>query len=269
MRVIQTALCIAVVSLTAGVARAADGVLLVQKMTSGGSTSTNQIQIESNRMRAEIADASGRKMTTIFDAGKQVIMIVDDGRKTYSEMTKADIDRLGGQMQDMMAQMQAAMASMPPGQRAQMEAMMRGRGMGAMGGAMAAPKTEYRKTGTDRVGKWACDKYEGTQNGQKTTELCTVEPSALGLTAADMNVMTQLAAFFKQLIQVIPGGADVLQVGGTQAGFSGVPVRTVTTSGVTVEITDVSRQTFADSLFQPPAGYTKQDLMGGMGRGRQ
>ena len=52
---------------------------------------------------------------------------------------------------------------------------MRGRGMG-----MAAPAKRSR-TGTDKVGKWTCDKYEGTANGQKVADLCTVDPTVLGL----------------------------------------------------------------------------------------
>ena len=59
---------------------------------------------------------------------------------------------------------------MPPAQRAQMEALMRVRGTGAAGAAAAAPKTQFRKTGTDRVGTWTCDKYEGTLNNQKVSE---------------------------------------------------------------------------------------------------
>jgi hypothetical protein len=36
------------------------------------------------------------------------------------------------------------------------------------------------------------------------------------------------------------------------------------------EVTDASRQTFADALFQVPAGYQKREFPGmGRGRGRQ
>ena len=254
----------AAVLLTAGVARAADGVLIVQKMTpSGGTATTNQIQIEPNRMRAEVTPPSGTKMAVIYDAAKQSVLLVDDAKRTYTEMNKADLDRLAGQVNDMMSQMQAAMANMPPAQRAQMEAMMRGR-MGGMAAAAAPPKITYTKIGTDKVGKWTCDKYEGKQDGQHASEICTVDANTIGLTAADMTVFTQLAGFFKQLA---PSAADMVQLGGAGAGFPGVPVRTVQSS-MTIEITDVTRQTFPATLFQPPAGYTKQDMMGGMGRGR-
>jgi hypothetical protein len=254
------------VGLAGGVAAAAEGVQLVQRTTTSGTTLTSQVQIAQDKMRAEIVDpSSGLKQAIIFDAGRQVISIVNVERRTYVEVTKAQIDQLGAQMQGMMAQMEAAMANMPPAQRAQVEAMMRGRGMGMA----QAPRIEYQRTGTDRVGQWACDTYEGTENGQKVTELCTVAPSALGLTAADAETMRQLAEFFKKLM---PNGASMLDVGSAeQHGFTGVPIRTISSAGgsqVTTELTEVSRQTFEDSVFQVPAGFQKQEFMGSMGRGR-
>ena len=68
-----------------------------------------------------------------------------------------------------------------------------------------APKTEYRKTGTDKVGKWTCDKYEGYQDGKKTSEVCTVDPQALGFATTDFEVTKQLAAFFQQLSKAEAG----------------------------------------------------------------
>ena len=267
--IVKSVSCAAVLGLMGGVVRAADGVLMVQKVTSGGTSMTTQAQIEKGRMRADIVNGTTGTQTVIFDAAKQVLDIINVDRKTYTEMTKADVDRLAAQMQDMMGQMQSMMANMPPEQRAQMEAMMRGRGMGM---AMApAPKTEYRKVGTDKVGKWTCDKYEGTRDGQKVSELCTVAPDALGLSTADIDLMRQLGQFFKQLL---PQGIGMPDVGRPEdQGFSGLPVRSVNSIGgreVTTELTDVSRQTFADSLFAVPAGFQKEDMMMmGRGRGRQ
>src|SRR3954468_3730316 len=72
---------------------AGDGLRIVEKTTSGGSTKTNQIQIEKERMRAE-----SDTQTVVFDGTKQVLWLINDGRKSYSEMTKADVDRMGGQL---------------------------------------------------------------------------------------------------------------------------------------------------------------------------
>jgi hypothetical protein len=254
----------------AGPLQAADGVLIVQKTTSGNTAQTNQFQIEPSRMRAEIAGRGEAKRVIIFDGAKQIIWMLDADKKTYNEMTKADVDRMGGQVQDAMAQVQAQLANMPPAQRAQIEAMMKGRGMPGAGGP--PQKTEYRKTTMDRVGKWACQKYEGFENNQKVAEICTAEPAALGFAMADIDVARQLGEFFKKLM---PQNAEqMVNIGrAEEQGYSGVSVwRKSTVAGVETitEFTDVKREAFADAMFAVPAGFKKEDFpgIGGDGRGR-
>ena len=168
---------------------AADGILIVQEMTIAGKTDTNRTQIEKTRMRAETTRPMGGKTVVLFDGPTQVIRIVDEAAKTYNEMTKADVDGMGAQMAGVTAQMQAAMANMSPEQRAQVEAMMKARGGSVPGAGIFPPaRTEYTKVGTDKVGKWTCDRYEGFKNGEKTSEVCTVDPKVLGITAADLEI---------------------------------------------------------------------------------
>jgi hypothetical protein len=260
----------AAIVLTTAAAEAADGILIAQKMTSStGTVTTTQIQIEKTRMRTELDGQNGRKQTMIFDGDAQVMRTIDDANKTYTEMTKADVERMSAQMSGAMAQMQEQMKNMPPEARKRMEAMMQGRGASAAG---ATAPTEYKKVGTDKVGKWSCDKYEGIRNGEKVSELCTVSPTTLGFAMPDFEVTKQMAEFFSKMA---PQGADQMFRVGTPAanGFSGLPVRTVIfrngAPSITSEITDVSRQNFPDSLFAVPAGYTKREMMAGRGRGRQ
>src|SRR5947207_15182296 len=99
-----------------GPAQAADGLLLVQKTTSGGTSQTNQIQIERTRMRAESSSATGGQMVMIFDGTKQVLTNIDTAKKTYMELTQADVDKLAAQMSGAMAQLNQAMANMTPEQ---------------------------------------------------------------------------------------------------------------------------------------------------------
>jgi carbon monoxide dehydrogenase subunit G len=254
----------------AGVAQAADGVLLVTKTTiDSGAPATNQVHIESKRMRAESSGARGEKMIVVFDGAKQVMTLIDNEKKTYTEMTKADVDAIGGQMASMTAQMEDQLKNLPPEQRAKIEAMMKGRGAGTA--MAAAPKVQYKKVGTGTVGKWTCDRYEGYASGQKTSDICTVDPKTLGFSAADFEISRELAAFFKKLMPA--NAAQVFSLGVAEdQGFSGIPVRSVSTTGgrqITTEVTEVSRQTFADAIFQVPAGYQKQVMGMGRGRGRQ
>ena len=259
--------CIPVVAILVSTVRllAGDGILIVEKTTKGGVSTTSQIQIDKTHMRAEVAGPNGAKQFVVFDGAAQVMRMIDVDKKSYSEMTKADVEQIGGQMNAAMAQMEAALAKMPPEQRAQMEAMMKGRG--AAVGAPAAPKTEYRKAGTDTVGKWTCDKYDGFENNQKVSEVCTVSPKALGFEGGDFDVTKQMVAFFQKLM---PQNANqIFSIGGDEAqGFSGVPVRRILSFGpqqTVHELTEVSRQAIADSVFAVPAGFQKTE---GFGRGR-
>ena len=249
----------------ATIVQAAEGILITQRVTSGGPPLTIQVQIEPTRMRTEMAGPNGAQQVMIFDGGKQVLYIVDPARKTYVEMTKADADRLGAQVQGAMAQMQAQLEKLPPAQRAQMEKMLKGRG-----GAAAAP--QYTRTGSDKVGRWTCDKYDMTLDGQKLGEVCSVNPTALGFGAKDFEVMGQMAAFYSGMAPQMTGQLPAVS-GIPLGGTSGFPVKTVMTlqgQNTTTEVVEAGRQTFADSLFVVPAGFTKQDMTGLMGgRGTQ
>jgi hypothetical protein len=255
---LRTFLSIAALSLLTTPLSAADGILIVETTTRGaGTAQTNQIQIEKTRMRAETATAAGGRQVFTFDGTAQLMRMIDLDKKTYSEITKADIDRLGGQMTAIMTQMQEQMKNLPPAQRAQMEAMMQGRGMP---GATAAVKPEFRKAGADKVGKWPCDKYEVYQDNKKTSELCAVDPKTLGFATTDFEVTRQLAAFFQQLMPQNAG--QMFAIGQPdQQGFSGIPVRRTYLVGqqqIVTELVEMSRHTFPDATFAVPADFTKQ-----------
>ncbi|HKB09615.1 MAG TPA: hypothetical protein VKD69_03135 [Vicinamibacterales bacterium] len=275
MKTAQTLLatCVAL-CLVAPEAQAADGILIAQKVTNGSTVTTHQTQIEKTRMRSEITQPGGRKQVIIFDGGAQVLRMIDDSNKSYTEMSKAEAEQIRAQMDSAMTMMQEQLKNLPPEQRARMESMMRGRMPGA-----DRPKTDYKKVGTDKVGRWTCDKYEGTRSGEKVSELCTVAPSAMGFTPGDFEVTQQLATFFSSMMpQAVDG---LFRIGATSAApdsFSGIPVRMVTFAngapGAVIEVTEATHQSFADTLFQVPAGYQKREFPGagrgpGRGRGRQ
>jgi hypothetical protein len=252
---------------------AANGVVISMKTTGGGggTTSTDQIQLDANHMRTQMTGRGGGENGVVFDGTKQTLYIIDDTKKTYSEITKDDLDRMAAQLAQVQQQMQGAMANMSPEQRAQIEAVMRGRsGRGMPGMPTPAAKPTYKKTGTDKVGKWTCDKYEGYQGDRKTSEVCTVAPTALGLSDSDFAVTKEFAKFFSG---VMPNMSDrVFSLGSLEdRGFVGVPIRTInygadgSVTG-TSELTDISHQNIPDSTFAPPAGYAKQDMAFGRGR---
>jgi len=252
----------------ASVAAAADGVHVTSRRTSGGETTSEQIQFDKDHLRVDSLAADGHiTRTMIFDGAKQVIWNIEPGSKTYTEMTKQDLEQLSAQMSQMAAQMEERLKELPPDRRAQVEQMMRGRGMAA-----APAKPEYHKTGTDRVGKWSCDTYEREANGAKENEVCAAGAAALGLTPADLNVLTEMQTFVKGVLP--PGMADRgVGIGNEQMqGFPGIPLRRVDFSHgqeqSRTEVTEVTRQAIPAATFELPTGYTKKPLMEGRGRGR-
>src|SRR5262249_24520064 len=162
--------------------------------------------------------AGGEKQVLVFDGAKQLLTLIDPVKKTYAQVTKEDVDRLGAQMADQLKKMQEQAAMLSPAQREQLAAVMKGREGGP------AAKLEYRKTGKATVGKWTCDTYDGYNGPQKIVELCTVDPKVLGFTAGDFAVANQMVEFFRGLVPQVAN--QMFTVGNNQQqGFSGVPVR--------------------------------------------
>lgn len=265
------AVCLSAVSVNA------QGVVITQKETRGSQSTNTRIQMDKDHIRAE--SRSGNDETAfVFDGTKKVVRMVNATQKTYSEITTTEIQQMASQVSGMMAQMQAQLQSLPPEQRALVEQMMQGRGgaamppgvrgMPGMPAMAAAAKVEYRRTGTDKVAQWSCTKYEGSSGGQKTSEVCTVEPSALNLSPSDFGAARQLAEFMKSMM---PQMADGLTLNGTAdaQGYNGVPVRRTTFKNGAVdtvsEITDIRREAIPASTWDAPTGFRKE-AMPGMGR---
>jgi hypothetical protein len=204
-------------------------------------------------MRTETAGPDGVTNVTIFDSGKQVLYNIDPARKTYTEMTKADVERLGAQLQGATAQIQSQLEKLPPAERAKMEAMMKG--------------VELKPAGMDKVGRWTCGKFDVILAGQRIGERCTVNLAVLGFTAKDFDVMGQMGAFYSAMGPQMAGQVTG-QSGIDPSGSSDFPVRTVmmTPGGAaTTELVEAGRQRLPDSLFAVPAGFTRQDLPGALG----
>jgi hypothetical protein len=258
MKILST---IALVTALSAPLLAGDGILVVEKATVGAKSDTHRTQIEKNRMRAESTGPNGDRIVTIFDGIKQTLISVNMDRKTYAMATKADMDTFKKQSADAQARAQAQMAQMPPAQRAQMEAAMRGRGTAA---ASTAPKPQYRKIGTDKVGTWTCDKYEGILNNQKVAEVCTVDPKVFGFDPSDFEIGKRMAEFSGTAATAAPPfAAATIEA----QGYAGVPVRQVRfVNGLpqlSFEIVQVTRQTFPDSSYEVPAGFQKVAGIGG------
>lgn len=259
------AVLLAVVFLTVFIAYAEAGVVITSIDTSfadSRDSGTSTAYIGDNGMRAETR-AHSENTTIIFRSDKEVFWMINRAENSYTEMTRKDIKKIKGQMDESTRMMQEQMKNMPPEQRAMVEQMMKGQAIPAQ-----PEKTVFKKIASGiKVNKWNCDKYDGYRGGQLTEEVWTTSWKNLGIDQKDFRVMQRMGAFMSELS---PDAASQFNIGSDEwekeQGYPGVPVRTISYSrGKKVfqtEIQDIKKQQIDPSLFELPKGLTKQDFSG-------
>ncbi len=98
---------------------------MITKDASGTQTETSTIYVEAGKVRLDnLGGNSNSEMTMIF-RDEQMLML-NHQEKTYVVMDETMFDQINAQMSDVMKQMEAQLANVPPEQRAMMEQMMKG-----------------------------------------------------------------------------------------------------------------------------------------------
>ena len=229
-----------------------DATTLEQK----GGTQTTLIQ--DGKMRTN-ASANG----AIIVKGSSIIMI-DEKRKQYREMTKEDLQRMAGQVGDAMAKMQEKMKSMTPEQRAMMEKMMGNRIPGGMGGDGTPDTWESKDLGTSAtVEGRKCHNWNLIRNGAPFEALCVVPYKSLPGKEDVRKVFKDMADAFGDFAKSVPGFDRSAKA---RAAIDGYPVRTrLYGSDGTLRATETIMTKWVEesipaSAFEIPAGYTKAEL---------
>jgi hypothetical protein len=249
-------------------------------VASGKMTPRHNLYAQGGMLRADSTD--GHTVVVFKDNS---MFMLDSSNKTYRVFDKAAMDQMAGKMSDMMAQMQAKMAAMPPEQRANMERMMQNMGTSMPGSAAAAKTHVYdaQDAGTSgSAGGRSCHMWNATRDGKPTEQMCVVPESALPGTAEVMTAIRNAAAFNQQFLDAMQarGGAAASLSSGSggimaqhlnvMQKIGGVPVATrhydSTTGALEATesvMTQWQQRTIDASQFEIPAGYTRKDFMGG------
>jgi len=237
------------------------GVVLLVEDGEGKRTT---VEIDGRKMRADAGEQG--EHTTIFDGDKKVFFTIDEAKKTYRRMDERSAAEMGERMK---AQMDQAKAKMTPEQRAQLEAMMAGRGQGQ---AAKAPRREHawtfeRTSGGSRVAGHACQNYRVLKDAKPESEGCFI-PWGSGLEKKELQVLGEMGAFMERMVGAMTehmgrsgrrggDGAWLMQWIDKAPGFPAVlddlddhGKRTRETKLVKIERTSV-----AASRFDPPSGY--------------
>jgi len=260
MRTSRVAAAAVVFTLAATAAMRADS-RIEFKITEGKGSSLESILIGQGKVRTD----TDKTQSVIVDPGAGTLTMIDHSRKTFTRLTKAEIDGLAAQIEGAMKQMEQAMANMPP----EMKEMMKGR-MSGMGAAAAIEIVDTGKTGT-AAGR-SCKIVQIKAMGRVTTENCLGESSAIEVPASDRATLTAAMGMFKDLADKLSKG-PLGRIGGAspfQGGLVSLRSTTIAQDGSrnTSEFSGVVTAAIPAEAFAVPAGYKEQKIeLPGRGRG--
>jgi len=260
---------------------------LLIALGAGGATAGTVITLDQSvnggpAMQQTIALAGDKmKMTspqnqTIYRGDQKKVWMVKPADKAYVELTPEGMGQMRAQMDQRVAQLQQQMASMPPEQRQQAEAMLASRGMGPSA-ASAPPRITYEKAGEPkRIGGYSCTPFHVTMAGAPASEFCMASLSDLGLTRDDMKAFIGFNRFMGQMAGTGAQRSPMAQLDfdavRLQIGFDAFPVQTSFGApggqySVQTTLTSIRHEDPPAGTFELPAGYLRQDMGAGMGHG--
>lgn len=224
------------------------------------------ISIDGENMAVSGEDAA-EVPQMIFRGDRRILYAINAKRKEYIEIEKATFDRMAGQMDEAMKQMEKRLADMPEKQRAVVERMMRERMPDPNRAAMPMGKPLVKRTEVRKeVAGYPCRLYEIHVDDQKTRELWVTTWSNVDQGREAFGVFSELEDFFEGLLDAMQKSpfAGMLQNPFEHASkIDGFPVLTREFENGTATRESLFKSVKTTQLpansFEPPKGYKKKD----------
>ena len=178
------------------------------------------------------------------------------------------LDEVSAKMNEVMKEMEAQLASMPPEQRAMMEQMMKGRMQGMT--AQQAPSPSASRVEAKGGGEWKsykCRQYAVFEGAEKVQDICAAELDEVDGADEVIETFRNMAAYITKMTESMPMGSDDrINPGELMDEIDGFPVHTIDyENGVVVGETlldSVTEQDLDEGMFAVPEGYRRQDPFG-------
>lgn len=223
-------------------------------MSDNGEEATSSISV-SGKM---VAFGEDGRAAMIYNAGTEEFTMLNHDQKGYVVVDKAAMKEVRGEMDAMMKQMEEQLASLPPEQREAMMAMMPKDVMDRMKPKDAPAKAEVSFTGkTDKVAGYKCKIADISGLAGGATQVCVAKPKALGISSADVKAMDRAFQSMQKAMGQFGQSAPFPSI----SELGGVPVRSTDADGSVTTLTGVSTDKIDGTVFEIPAGYTRQSIM--------
>ncbi len=222
----------------------------------GSEHALTRIELAGNHMRTDAG-----KVSILFDVGSGQMLVLEHDKRQYMDLAK--VAATAGAA---MAQANAAMANLPPEQRAMLQQRM-GSAMGGMGAKIDVHVTP---TGaSERVGGYACQVYRTEINGEHHEDTCLANVADAGISAADSDSLRKAFAQLKTMTEKMSGGMFKAPINEMPDGKFPVKITQYDDDGKpiqTVVLKSMATSGISAGDFAIPAGYTEHEIT--MGRHR-
>jgi hypothetical protein len=236
---------------------------MLMQDTRRGDSVTQEMLVKDGMIRISTQDGGQDAMgSMIYRPADQELLIIDDDDKAVRRMTKADMDRMQGQMAAGMARMQDAMKNMPPEARARAEQAMQKMLGGSPGGTPAVETTVKAMGASDTVAGIDCDMYQVLENGVKTQELCAADLDDLKGGDEMVASMKGLASMMEGFTKTLGARAPKMDLGPVDGRFP-VLSRQFDEGKLTYEsrLVSIEETALSADQFKAPKGYRVRKLM--------
>ena len=223
-----------------------------------GSGESASYAVKNQMVRWETNELRQQKQFMLFDGKRNVMVMVDDGRKVVMEFDEKTVrqqrQRMQAQLQPMMKQLQEKMKNMPPEQRRMLEQRMGSLMKGQQGGG-AGPAFSSKEIGRSRVKGIPCRRVEIRRDGQPMHEICVANRSDTGIPQQDYDTLMQMFAFMRNMSKMASTGAPPFA-----DNVKGVPVQMKSHMDGSVQtLKKISTSALPAAPFKAPP-YPKQNF---------
>lgn len=192
-------------------------------------------------------------MTSILRLDQEKIVILDNEKKQYQEMSFDEMEGMMKGMGEAMKEMEKQLDQLPPEQRKMMEEMM-----GKKAGKKPAERAvDVVKSGeTKTINGYSCAKYLLKRGGEQEAVIWATKD--IGISGATWKEMWKdMEQFGKRMAAMAPEGAENL-IDRSWSHIDGFPIRTEMNDGTVMTVRAVEKRNLSPKEFEVPAGYRKE-----------
>jgi hypothetical protein len=236
------------------------GLKLTYELKRKGKVSTMVLQMDGKSARMEMTEEGVPRGSFIRDGDARRVYLVQHEKKTFTEISEDDLQRMRAQMEAARARLQEQMAKMTPEQRKQMEAMLNGQQKMMEG--LKAQETYARASGSKKVAGYSCELYRVEMDGAHVADTCLIPWNEVKVDREQLRQSLEAlrgGALFQGTSSF--GSADAeMKAWGTDVGLPAWRKQVKDDGDEPTETTLQSIAAIPKETFAPPAGYARQSI---------